>query len=217
MGAADAKSTKNDYQFYRLIMPAFLHAHFEHIFGNVLFQLYLGSGIEHGIGFFWMAFLYIVTEIGGVLLAITFHPEAYGVGASCAGYGLVGFGIAYLFTNWGFMGRTKEWQRIYLLSFCFLFFAMNQGLSVNWESHNIGHQGGLITGILCGLTITEQYDYNATSAGRSPDRYTEEDWKDRSCFRNVLCNRCGLIFLILWFILLFVLFYTWTDVDIEQN
>jgi membrane associated rhomboid family serine protease len=37
MGAADAKSTKNQYQFYRLIMPAFLHAHFEHIMGNVFF------------------------------------------------------------------------------------------------------------------------------------------------------------------------------------
>ena len=37
MGAADAKSTKNDYQLYRLIMPAFLHAHFNHISGNVLF------------------------------------------------------------------------------------------------------------------------------------------------------------------------------------
>jgi membrane associated rhomboid family serine protease len=37
MGAADAKSTKNDYQFYRLIMPAFLHANLEHIAGNVFF------------------------------------------------------------------------------------------------------------------------------------------------------------------------------------
>lgn len=37
LGAADAKSTKNDYQFYRLIMPAFLHAHFNHISGNVVF------------------------------------------------------------------------------------------------------------------------------------------------------------------------------------
>jgi membrane associated rhomboid family serine protease len=37
MGAADAKSTKNDWELYRLIMPAFLHAHFNHIAGNVMF------------------------------------------------------------------------------------------------------------------------------------------------------------------------------------
>lgn len=109
MGSADAKSTVNDGQVYRLIMPAFLHAHFNHICGNVIFQLYLGSGIEDGIGFWRMAFLYLISEIGGVLLAITFHPESYGVGASCAGFGLIGFTVAYLFTNFGYMGRERPW------------------------------------------------------------------------------------------------------------
>jgi membrane associated rhomboid family serine protease len=56
-------------------MPAFLHANFMHIAGNVFFQIYFGSGIEAGIGFWNMTFLYMVTEIGGVLLAITFHPD----------------------------------------------------------------------------------------------------------------------------------------------
>jgi membrane associated rhomboid family serine protease len=84
-------------------MPAFLHANLEHIAGNVFFQLIFGSGIEYGIGFLNMAFLYIVSEIGGILLAITFYPEAYGVGASCAGYGLFGFYLSYLFTNFWYM------------------------------------------------------------------------------------------------------------------
>jgi len=55
-----------------------------------------------------MAFLYLVSEIGGVLLAITVHPESYGVGASCAGYGLVGFIASYVFTNWFYMGRQRK-------------------------------------------------------------------------------------------------------------
>ena len=86
-----------------------------------------------------MALLYTVTEIGGVLPAMTFHPETYGVGASCAGYGLIGFAGAYVFTNWKYMGRNIEWQRYYLLVFVTLFWAMNQGLSYNWESQNLGH------------------------------------------------------------------------------
>lgn len=103
-----------------------------------------------------MAFLYIVTEIGGVLLAITFHPESYGVGASCAGYGLLGFYAAYLFTNWGDMGRREvPWQRGFLLIVVITFFLMNQGISYDWQSRNIGHQGGFITGFLVGFTITE--------------------------------------------------------------
>lgn len=110
MGSADAKSLKNDYQFYRLIMPTFLHAHLEHISGNVFFQIYLGSGIEAGIGFVRMAFLYFVSSIGGVLLSLVFHPENYGVGASCAGYGLIGFLLAYLFTNWSYMARKTTFE-----------------------------------------------------------------------------------------------------------
>lgn len=125
MGAADAKSTKNEYQFWRLIMPAFLHANFDHIAGNVFFQIYFGSGIEYGIGWYRMAFLYIVTEIGGVLLAITFYPEAFGVGASCAGFGLLGFYLSYLFTNFGFMGRTYPGQRWGLLVAVLFFFLTN--------------------------------------------------------------------------------------------
>ena len=109
LGAADAKSTKNDYQFYRIIMPMFLHAHAEHICGNVVFQLYFGSGIEFGIGFWRMVLLYILSTVGGILLAITFHPESYGVGASCSGFGLLGFDLAYVITNWGYMDRTKPY------------------------------------------------------------------------------------------------------------
>ena len=155
MGAADAKSTKNNYQFYRLIMPMFLHANLHHITGNIVFQLILGSGIEHGIGFWRMMFLYLVSEIGGVLLAMVFHPESYGVGASCAGYGLVGWLGAYFITNFFYMGRTYTGQRWYIAVVVFLFWAVNQGLSVNPESKNIGHQGGLVTGFLIGLVLTE--------------------------------------------------------------
>lgn len=36
LGAADAKSTKNNYQFYRLFMPLLLHASLKHIVGNVV-------------------------------------------------------------------------------------------------------------------------------------------------------------------------------------
>jgi membrane associated rhomboid family serine protease len=118
----------------------------------------LGSGIEYGIGFWRMAFLYLVSEVGGVLLAITFHPESYGVGASCAGYGLLGFLAAYLFTNWSYMTRIRPGQRFFLLFITTLWIFMNQGISLNWQSHNIGHQGGLITGFFIGLAITEQYD-----------------------------------------------------------
>jgi hypothetical protein len=54
-----------------------------------------------------MAFLYLTSTLGGIMLAITFHPESYGVGASCSGFGLFGWIAAYLFTNWSYLQRTK--------------------------------------------------------------------------------------------------------------
>lgn len=79
-----------------------------------------------------MAFLYLVSEIGGVLLAITVRPENYGVGASCAGYGLIGFLFSYIFTNWFYMGRQRKnllcgypVQRYYLLIIFLFFFLLN--------------------------------------------------------------------------------------------
>jgi hypothetical protein len=90
-------------------------------------------------------------------------------------------------------------------------------LSINPASNNIGHQGGLVTGVLIGFTLSEQYDYRALSAGRTPDRYTRREWNDRSAFRNFVCARCGLVFLIIWFLTLILVFYFVTDVNVEQG
>ena len=60
----------------------------------------MGSGIEYGIGWIRMFILYILTGFGGNLLSSVINPVSYGVGASTAVFGLVGFYIAYIFSNW---------------------------------------------------------------------------------------------------------------------
>jgi len=65
----------------------------------------MGSGIEHGIGVWWMIFLYLLSGFGGNLLSSVVNPASYGVGASTAVFGLVGFYVSYIFSNWQFMGR----------------------------------------------------------------------------------------------------------------
>jgi membrane associated rhomboid family serine protease len=77
----------------------------EHIAGNVCIQLFLGVGIENGIGFLKMSFLYLLTGFGGNLLSACIAPEQFGVGASTSVFGLVGFLAAYSFTNFFYMGR----------------------------------------------------------------------------------------------------------------
>ena len=55
----------------------------------------MGSGIESGIGFGRMAFLYIITGLGGITLSMVVRPNAHGVGASTAVFGLVGYLVSY--------------------------------------------------------------------------------------------------------------------------
>lgn len=91
-------------------MPAFFNGSFKHIEGNVSIQIYFGSGIENVIGPLRMAFLYLTSQIG-VLLAMTVNPKYYGVGASCAGFGLIGFLFAYVFSNWSYMSRVNKYKK----------------------------------------------------------------------------------------------------------
>ena len=65
----------------------------------------MGAGIEYGIGVWYMVFLYMLSGWGGNLLSTCIHPLAFGVGASTAVFGLVGFYIAYICTNWQYMCR----------------------------------------------------------------------------------------------------------------
>jgi membrane associated rhomboid family serine protease len=51
----------------------------------------MGSNIENGTSTKYMAFLYIISGFGGNLLAAVLTPSFYGVGASTAVFGLVGF------------------------------------------------------------------------------------------------------------------------------
>lgn len=150
-------------EIWRFFTPTFLHGHFEHIAGNVAGQLYMGSGIESGIGVWRMFFLYIISGLGGITLSMCVRPNAHGVGASTAVFGLVGFFVSYIFTNWSEMGRVTNrkdeccGQRVYLVVFTSTLILMNLNIGPGSDSHidNWGHLGGLITGIFAGLALTE--------------------------------------------------------------
>jgi len=67
----------------------------------------LGNGIEYGLGIYRFIALYFATGIGGMLLSAIMCPQSFAIGASTSVFGLVGYYISYLFTNWQFMGREK--------------------------------------------------------------------------------------------------------------
>ena len=177
----------------------------------------MGSGIEYGIGFLKMTLLYLITGFGGNLLSSVCNPAAFGVGASTAVFGLVGFYVAYIFTNWQFMGRVGWGQRVFLIVYTSVMIILNFA-KTDPKVDNWGHLGGLITGIFAGFAIAEWYDGDARSKDRIPDRFTEEEYENKwGCCLFCAKIRVGTILLFTWLITLLVLFYTVVDVNVEQG
>jgi len=218
LGWQDSKKIKNNYELHRWFMPILLHGHLEHLAGNVVAQLYMGSGIEWGIGFGWSAFLYIITGFGGNLLSSVLSPASYGVGASTAVFGLVGFYVSYIFSNFQYMQRIGYGQIIFLVLYTLVLILLNLNVGPGKDDHvdNWGHLGGLITGIIAGFAITEALD--ARDRGKSdptPRRFTQEEYKKRlSCCKTWACHYFCWFVLFCWFVTLLTLFYAVVDVDI---
>ena len=85
---------------------------------------------------------------------------------------------------------------------------LNSNIGPGSDPHvdGLGHLGGMITGGIVGFAISEQYDADAIAAERTPDRFTDEEYKARSGCCS-FCSRCGLVTLIVWFLTLFIWFY----------
>lgn len=164
-----------------------------------------------------MIFLYFTTGFGGMLLSCIFKPESFAIGASTSVFGLVGFLIAYVCSHWQYM---KFWQTVYLsvLTSLIVVVNMNIGPMADGSTDNYGHLGGLIVGILCGFVITEQFDREARASDRRPDRFSEDQWVFRDKYtNNFFCNWFCHFLLFSYFLAGLLLFYLWTDVNVEQD
>lgn len=86
-------------QYYRLLTSGLLHTDWTHLLMNVLTFYYFSSVVEILVGYRNYAIVYIVSLLGGNLLALLLHrrePDYTAVGASGAISGLVFAAIALL-------------------------------------------------------------------------------------------------------------------------
>lgn len=139
-------------QFYRLFTAMFLHSGIIHfLFNVVLFQFFAGISIERDIGSVRMAFIYIVSGIGGFLFTpIRTAPEidAVTVGASGAIYGLISCILIDLIFSWKLL-KSPKWELTKLIIKIILSLAI--GFIIP-QVDNFSHLGGLISGILASAT-----------------------------------------------------------------
>jgi membrane associated rhomboid family serine protease len=158
LGAKRTDLIVQGHQYYRLIMPVFLHAGVIHIVFNMIALANIGIPLEHDYGTLKIAYIYITSGLMGEIVSCIFLPYTVGVGASGAIFGLFGAAWADLIQNWALYKEQKLARRMV----CQLTFAtvVNLALGLLPFLDNFAHLGGLANGVITGLTVLIQDRFN---------------------------------------------------------
>ncbi len=146
----------NQGQWYRLFSSGFIHVDWTHFFFNMFSLFIFGGALERALGPILFVALYLVSLVGGNLLAWFYHrqePEYRAVGASGAISGLI-FSAIVLFPD----------MQLALLFLPFFFPAWIYGLlfllysmyGIGKQNDNIGHEahlGGAVLGLMLTLIL----------------------------------------------------------------
>lgn len=136
-------------QWFRFIIPMFIHAGFIHIAFNMLLQILLGREIEILIGSIRFLIIYLSSGIFGFILGGNFAPEGIAsTGASGSLFGIIAIMLLDLLYHW--RERRSPWGDLAWLIFDILIsFAL--GLLPGLD--NFSHIGGFLMGLVLGICL----------------------------------------------------------------
>ena len=137
-------------EYWRLVMPMFLHGGWIHILGNSLMLYLLGPVLERVYGYGLFATIYVAAGIGGAFLSMEASHNV-SVGASGAIFGIAG---AIVVTGYVHREATQlHWSRAFgRLMIALIGLELVSGLAEHGID-NWGHFGGLATGALLAFII----------------------------------------------------------------
>lgn len=144
-------------EWWRLILPIFLHIGFMHILLNSVILYFLGIQLEEFYGSFRFMGLYLLSGIAGNAASFAFN-NSLSAGASTALFGLFGAAVALgkiYPNNYGVQAMAKQFTTLIVLNIVFGFFDSSLDLA--------GHLGGLVGGYLLSYVF-------ARTAGRSNNK-----------------------------------------------
>ncbi|KAI9671502.1 MAG: hypothetical protein M1817_003553 [Caeruleum heppii] len=146
-GSLDEQPQPN--QWFRFIVPMFLHAGVIHLSFNMLLQLTLGRDMEKIVGPFRLALVYFSSGIFGFVLGGNFAaPFKYSVGASGCLFGVIALILLDLLYTWK-ERRSPYWD----LGFIILDIVISFVLGLLPGLDNFAHIGGFLMGLVLGVCI----------------------------------------------------------------
>lgn len=145
MGAANGDLIRSG-DYYRILTSSFLHAGPEHLLINMYSLFVLGMSVINIIGEEKFLVVYFVSAIfAGMTSLLTKH---YSVGASGAIFGLLGFILVFALIN-----RKNMKKSVLIEIFSVLGLNLMIGLVPGSGIDNLGHLGGLISGIIISIIL----------------------------------------------------------------
>lgn len=142
-------------QIWRLVLPMTLHANMMHLFFNIFFQLRIGFGMEKQFGKSRFIMLYALCGVLGNLISVAVDPYKVAVGASTAGFGLIGVWLAEIALSWHVMGPARDRALVWVA------FMVSSVAMMSTAGSNIdlfGHIGGAVAGFLVAILASKMTD-----------------------------------------------------------
>lgn len=143
LGAMVPNLINENHDYYRLIMPMFLHGSIIHFLANSYFLYIMGRFVEKLLGRNKYILVYFLSGIGSSLLIWWLGKgNQVTIGASGALFGILGavLLLTYLKPRWFTPLGIKNIRMLSLINIIFTFLIPNISI--------YGHLGGLITGII---------------------------------------------------------------------
>ncbi|KAI4153446.1 MAG: hypothetical protein L6R39_001563 [Caloplaca ligustica] len=160
-------SGPNDYpnQWYRFIIPMFLHAGIIHIGFNMLLQMTLGRDMEREIGSLRFLLVYLSSGVFGFVLGGNFAPKGIAsTGASGSLFGIIALMLLDLLYHWG--ERKSPWVD---LAWIIFEIAISFVLGLLPGLDNFSHIGGFLMGLVLGICILHSPDVLRRRVGADYD------------------------------------------------
>ncbi|MGH9815794.1 MAG: rhomboid family intramembrane serine protease [Candidatus Acidiferrales bacterium] len=152
-------------EWWRLVIPMFLHGGLLHILFNSWVLADVGRQVEEIYGSARYLFLYVATGIASFIASLTWMTFAYGgyglsIGASGSLMGLIGLIIAITQRRGGAYMRMIRGRMIQWVVYIFV-------LGIFFNADHAAHAGGLVAGYLLGRIFADREPLNAAERKRA--------------------------------------------------
>lgn len=146
-GSVNDKPAPN--QWFRFIIPIFIHAGFIHIGFNLFAQLTMGTDIERLIGTWRFALIYMASGILGFILGGNFAAPSF-ASSGCSGslFGIEAITLLDLFYTWK---QHNHPMRELIFNIFFIIISFVLGLLPGLD--NFSHIGGFAAGLFGGAAL----------------------------------------------------------------